>query len=53
MTTPEHDDPNEPMPWLQQLLESPFVLLFLGVMIPMIVYNLWGVIDIMLIPAGK
>ena len=32
---------NEPVPWMQQLLDNPFLLLFLGVMIPMVVYILW------------
>lgn len=48
-----HDDQNEPVPFLQKLLESPFWLLFLGVMVPMVLYNLWGVIDILRIPAGN
>lgn len=48
-----HDDPNEPVPMIQQLLDNPFLLLFLGVMIPMVVYTLWGVIDIMTVPMGK
>ncbi|MCC7152545.1 MAG: hypothetical protein IT501_11100 [Rubrivivax sp.] len=53
MTTPHHDDPNEPVPWMQNLLDSPFLLLFLGVMIPMVVYNLWGVVEILLLPVAK
>ena len=43
MTTPKtpdlhaaYDDPNEPVPWIQQLLDNPFLLLFLGVFIPMV-----------------
>jgi hypothetical protein len=48
-----HDDENEKVPLMQQLLDNPFLLLFLGVMIPMIVYNLWGVIDILTIPLAK
>ena len=48
-----HDDVNEKVPFMQQLLDNPVLLLFLGVMIPMIVYNLWGVIDILTIPAAK
>lgn len=53
-TTPEpHDDPNEPVPLMQQLLDNPFLLLFLGVMIPMVVYTLWGVIDILTVPLSK
>ncbi len=43
----------EPVPWMQQLLDNPFLLLFLGVMIPMLVYTLWGVIDILTIPLAK
>ncbi len=43
----------EPVPWMQQLLDNPFLLLFLGVMIPMVVYTLWGVIDILTIPLAK
>lgn len=41
---------NEKIPLMQQLLDNPFLLLFLGVMIPMIVYTLWGVIDILTVP---
>ena len=48
-----HDDPNEPVPWMQKLLDNPFLLLFLGVLVPMLVYNVWGVVDILTIPAGK
>jgi hypothetical protein len=48
-----HDDANEPVPFMQQLLDNPFLLLFLGVMIPMIVYSLWGVIDILTVPIAK
>ncbi|MEI8156233.1 MAG: hypothetical protein WCH60_05165 [Burkholderiales bacterium] len=47
------DDPNEPVPMMQQLLDNPFLLLFLGVMIPMVVYNVWGVIDVLTIPLAK
>ena len=48
-----HDDPNEPVPWVQQLLDNPFLLLFIGVMVPMVLYTLWGVIDILTIPLAK
>lgn len=47
----DHDD--GPVPVMQKLLDNPFLLLFLGVMIPMVVYTLWGVIDILTIPAAK
>ncbi len=46
-------DDNEPVPWMQQLLDNPFLLLFIGVMVPMLVYTLWGVIDILTVPLAK
>lgn len=51
MSDQNHDQ--EPVPLMQQLLDNPFLLLFLGVMIPMLVYTLWGVIDILTIPLAK
>lgn len=47
-----HDD-NEKVPLMQRLLDNPFLLLFLGVLVPMLLYTLWGVIDILTIPAAK
>jgi hypothetical protein len=49
----DHDSGDEKVPLMQQLLDNPFLLLFLGVLIPMIVYTLWGVIDILTIPLAK
>jgi hypothetical protein len=50
---PAEEDPNEPIPWMQQLLDNPFLLLFLGVLVPMVLYTLWGVIDILTLPTAK
>ncbi len=47
------DDSSEKVPMMQQLLDNPFLLLFLGVLVPMVIYTLWGVIDILTIPAAK
>ena len=46
----DHDADTGRVPLMQQLLDNPFLLLFLGVLIPMVVYTLWGVIDILTIP---
>jgi hypothetical protein len=48
----DHDD-NAPVPWMQQLLDNPFLLLFLGVFVPMVVYTAWGVYDILTLPLAK
>lgn len=44
---------DERVPLMQQLLDNPFLLLFLGVLTPMLVYTLWGVIDILTVPLAK
>jgi hypothetical protein len=51
MSSPNEQD--EKIPLMQQLLDNPFLLLFLGVMVPMVVYTLWGIIDILTIPVAK
>ncbi len=43
----------EPIPLMQKLLDNPFLLLFIGVMVPMVVYSLWGVIEILTVPLAK
>lgn len=47
------DDNNEDIPFMQQLLDNHFLLLFLGVATPMILYNVWGIIDILNVPLAK
>jgi hypothetical protein len=49
-TSQAHD---ERIPMMQKLLDNPFLLLFIGVLVPMVVYVLWGVIDILTIPVAK
>ncbi|MEP7303180.1 MAG: hypothetical protein ABI699_16825 [Caldimonas sp.] len=49
----EPESTQEPVPLMQQLLDNPFLLLFIGVMVPMVVYTLWGVIDILTVPLVK
>ena len=41
----------EPVPGMQQLLDNPFLLLLICVLFPTIFYILWGVMEIISIPA--
>lgn len=50
MNSEDNNEEGLRIPLIQQLLDNPFLLLFLGVLIPMVVYVLWGVIDILTIP---
>jgi hypothetical protein len=43
----------EKIPVMQQLLDNPFLLLFIGVTIPTIFYVIWGVMEIVAIPIAK
>ena len=47
------DDATGKVPLIQQLLDNPFLLLFIGVLLPMVVYTVWGVIDILTVPLAK
>jgi hypothetical protein len=41
---------DEPIPFMQKLLDNPFLLLFLGVAVPTVLYIIWGVMEIIQIP---
>ena len=44
---------SERIPIMQQILDNPFLLLFLGVTIPTVFYIIWGVMEIVSIPIAK
>ncbi len=41
------------IPFMQRVLDNPFLLLFLGVVFPTVFYILWGVIELTQIPIAK
>jgi len=41
------------IPVMQKVLDNPFLLLFLGVVMPTVFYILWGVMEIVTIPIAK
>jgi hypothetical protein len=49
----DHELPDEPVPALQQLLDNPFLLLFLGIAMPTVLYIVWGVMEILSLPLAK
>jgi hypothetical protein len=40
----------ERVPVMQQVLDNPFLLLFLGVTIPTVFYVIWGIMEVLSIP---
>ena len=41
------------IPTMQRILDNPFLLLFLGVVVPTVFYIIWGVIEIVQIPIAQ
>jgi hypothetical protein len=44
---------SERVPMMQRIFDNPFLLLFLGVTIPTVLYILWGVMEIASVPLAK
>ena len=38
------------IPVFQKILDNPFVLLFIGVVVPTVFYIIWGIMEIVTIP---
>lgn len=41
------------VPAMQRILDNPFLLLFLGVTLPTVLYLIWGVMEVASIPLAK
>lgn len=41
------------IPFMQRVLDNPFLLLFLGVTVPAVLYLMWGIMEVANIPIGK
>lgn len=41
------------VPAMQRLLDNPFLLLFLGVVVPTVFYVIWGILEIAQIPLAQ
>ena len=54
----QHDQTDETarqerLPFFQRLLDNPFLLLFLGVTVPTVLYIIWGIMEIIEIPVAN
>jgi hypothetical protein len=55
--SPDDQDQNqeqehERIPGMQSLLDSPFLLLFIGVAMPTVFYIVWGIMEIVNLPVA-
>jgi hypothetical protein len=44
---------DESIPVMQRILDNPFLLLFLGVVIPTVSYTIWGIMEVITIPLAN
>jgi hypothetical protein len=51
ISTPPPPPPRrEQVPVMQKVLDNPFLLLFLGISIPTVLYIVWGVMEVVSVP---
>lgn len=50
-TRPEAEE--EAVPLMQRVLDNPFLLLLLGILVPTVFYIIWGVMEITQIPIAE
>jgi len=50
---PGDDVLEDPVPAMQALLDNPFLLLFIGIAVPTVLYTIWGVMEIISLPIAK
>ena len=41
------------IPFMQRLLDNPFLLLFIGVVVPTVFYLIWGILEVAQIPIAQ
>ena len=39
--------------FMQQLLDNPFALLFIGILVPTVTYLIWGIVELVSLPIAK
>jgi len=44
---------DEPLPLMQRILDNPYLLLFIGVTVPAVLYLIWGIYEILQIPVAE
>lgn len=48
----EQEDDRD-VPVMQRILDNPFILLFIGILIPTMTYIVWGVMELISIPIAN
>ena len=49
----EGKEEEERVPAMQRILDNPFLLLFIGVVVPTVSYTIWGIMEVAQLPIAK
>lgn len=49
----ENKSEDKDIPVMQRVLDNPFLLLFIGVVVPTVFYLVWGIMEIIHIPIAQ
>ena len=52
-TAAQSPERRERVPMMQRILDNPFLLLFLGVTLPTVLYLIWGIMEVASVPLAK
>ncbi len=47
-----NNNEDERIPAMQSLMDNPFLLLFIGVVMPTVFYIIWGIMEIVTLPVA-
>lgn len=53
MADHHNDRDGEKVPFMQQVLDNPFLLLFIGIAVPTLTYIVWGIMELISIPIAQ
>ncbi len=53
MNDKKSDNEEEDVSFMQQLLDNPFALLFIGILVPTVTYLIWGIVELVSLPIAK
>lgn len=50
---PDKTEQPQRIPVMQRILDNPFLLLFIGITVPTVLYVVWGVMEVASIPLAQ
>lgn len=48
----DEDNDTGSVPFMQQLIDNPFLLLFIGITVPTLTYIVWGIMELISLPVA-